>query len=44
MSTDVLALAVCPLSSLTLQVIATLPVGAPVEAYVAVVALPLIVN
>ena len=40
MVTVVLALAVWPLSSDTLQVIPTGPVGAPVEEYVAVVPVP----
>src|SRR5215472_7339590 len=42
-STAVFALTVCPLSSLKLQVIATLPVGAPVEEYAAEAPLPLMV-
>jgi hypothetical protein len=37
------AVAVCPLSSETLQVICVIPAGAPVEEYVAVVPVPLIV-
>src|SRR5215469_3785518 len=40
-STDVFAVAVCPLSSVTVQVIVTVPVGAPVEENAAVVPLPL---
>ena len=36
-------LAVCPLSSETLQVIPTVPVGAPAEEYSAVVPLPVTV-
>jgi hypothetical protein len=41
MVTLVFAVAVCPLSSATLQVIPTAPVGAPAEENVAVVPLPL---
>jgi hypothetical protein len=41
MVTPVLAVAVCPLSSLTVQVMPTAPVGAPVEEYVALEPVPL---
>ena len=41
MVTEVFAVAVCPLSSDTLQVMPTAPVGAPVELKVAEVPVPL---
>ena len=43
MVTLVCPVAVCPLSSVTLQVMLVAPVGAPVEVKVAVVPVPLMV-